>query len=562
MSQLLAPGSQFGGYRIIERVGRGGMATVYKAHQADLARYVAIKVLPDFLAADGDFRERFQHEAIAIANLRHPNIPAVYHYGHEGETAFIVTEFIDGGTLADQTGEPLPLPYTIDMLLAVASAVDYAHSRGVLHRDIKPPNVLMTRDGRPVLNDFGLARMMESEQRITQGAQIMGTPQYMAPEQCLGEELGPPADIYALSVVAYEMLTGRVPFTAATPAAVIMAQVSQPLPPPRSVNPALSPEVELVLLKGLAKDPGERYATASAMVQALAHARDATPGSSIGVTPTVAAAAARGGGSRGAASAATVGAPPSMTGDGSRNRFLAIGGAAALIVLAAAATWYFAFRSPSKPSAPVVAAATFGSAWTVGSPAPQKAEVPHGAPIWHAALAGPGSDFATPNLFGNSVSKVLIKEAPGYVDVAIKDANARARAMSSMPPRPGYIAEIQMAIRPGSKMTIRWITRTTDAGDHAMVMRSDAQILEYGYYLKTGGAAEVANNAPNPDLFTGKPFTLTMDITPDDSFSVFLNGEQLGNYNGGHPSTTGTMGLEAFGTGEFRVLSMAAYERT
>jgi hypothetical protein len=541
MSQQLSPGTQFGGYRIIERAGKGGMASVYKAHQADLARYVALKVLPDFLASDGDFRERFQNEAVAVANLRHPNIPAVYNYGHDGETAYIVTEFVDGGTLAEQTGKPLPLRYVVEMLTPIASAIDYAHSRGVLHRDIKPPNILLTRDGRPVLNDFGLARMMESELRITQGQMIMGTPQYMAPEQCLGEDLGPATDIYSLTVVAYEMLTGQVPFSAATPAAVLMAQVSNPLPPPRSINPDIPPAVESVLLKGLAKAPAERYQTASAMVQALAQAAEGT----------VTGPPARRAQAPGAPAGPKRGLP----------RAVLPVGAVILLLAAAAATWYFALR-PTKPSAPVVAAATFGSAWTVGSPAPQKAEVPRGAPIWHAALAGPGSDFATPDLFGNAASKVLIKEVPGYVDVAIKDANARARAMSSMPPRAGYIAEIQMAIRPGSRMTIRWITRTTDAGDHAMVMRSDAQILEYGYYLKTGGAAEVANNAPNPDLFTGKPFTLTMDITPDDSFSVFLNGEQLGNYNGGHPSTTGTMGLEAFGTGEFRVLSMAAYERS
>jgi predicted Ser/Thr protein kinase len=556
MSQLLTPGSQFGGYRIIEQVGRGGMATVYKAHQADLARYVAIKVLPDFLAADADFRDRFQHEAIAVANLRHPNIPAVYHYGHEGDTAYIVTEFIDGGTLADQTGTPLPLPYTIDMLAAVASAVDYAHSRGVLHRDIKPTNVLMTRDGRPVLNDFGLARMMESEQRITQATAIMGTPQYMSPEQCLGEELGPTADIYALSVVAYEMLTGRVPFTAATPAAVIIAQVSQPLPPPRSVNPALSSEVELVLLKGLAKDPGERYATASAMVRALGHARDAVP--------TRSSPAAQAAGSVAPASAVADGvvpARPATAGTGPRSLKPAAAAAAVLLLLVAVAVGYFAVRGRDTPSGQATGSTTFGSAWTVGTPAAQKAPVPRGVPLWHAALTGSAGDFGAPDLVGGDPSAVVLKASPGYLDVALKNENARVRVMTTMPAQPGYIGEAQIAVRPGSRLSVRWITRPTDTGDHAMAVRGDAKVLEFGFYPRGGGAPEIANNIDHPELFVGNPFTLTMDSEASGSFSVYLNQEQVGNYDGGHPAPTGTMGFEAFGSGEFRVLSLAAYQR-
>jgi hypothetical protein len=540
MTQLLAPGSQFGGYRIIERVGRGGMATVYKAHQADLARYVAIKVLPDFLAEDADFRDRFQHEAIAVANLRHPNIPAVYNYGHEGETAFIVTEFIDGGTLADQTGKALPLPYAIDMLTAVASAVDYAHSRGVLHRDIKPPNILMTREGRPVLNDFGLARMLESEQRITRGAQIMGTPQYMAPEQCLGKELGPAADIYALSVVAYEMLTGQVPFTAATPAAVILAQVSEPLPPPRSINPVLSPEVELVLLKGLAKDPGERYPTASALVQALGRARDAQPGPGPGpVSPP--------------AGTATVDAPSS-----GRRRVLAAA-VVGLIVLAGGATAY-ALRGRPQTAGAAAARVTFGSAWTPGAAMPQKGQVPRGLPTWHAALDGSNSDFATADVFGGSAASVKITQRQGYMDVAMQNDSSRVRVMSTMPATADYLGELQLSVRPGSRLTVRWITRVTDGGDHAMAYRADARVLEYGFYPRGPGQAEVANNADHPELL-GNPFTLTMDSQADGSTNVFLNGEQQGNYSAGHPSSNGVMGFEAFGSGEFRMTSLAAYQR-
>ena len=545
MNAPLAPGSEFGDYRIIERAGRGGMASVYKAHQADLARYVAIKVLPDFLAEDADFRDRFQHEAIAVANLRHPNIPAVYHYGHLDDTAFIVTEFVDGGTLADQTGKPLPLPYTVEMLTPIASAIDYAHSRGVLHRDIKPPNILLTRDGRPVLNDFGLARMMESEQRITQGAMVMGTPQYMSPEQCTGEELGPATDIYALAVVAYEMLTGRVPFTAATPAAVLMAQIRDPLPPPRSINPDLSPEVESILLKGLAKAPGERYRTATAMIQALGHARETSSDTVRNPTP-------------GATRAPATPAAARPT-EGRTRRVPLIAGAVLVVLLLAGAGGYLLTSGKSKP--PVTAIPTFGSAWTMGAAFPQAQAVPRGLPIWHATLGPTGGALGAPELFGGDPSTVLVKESKDYLDVALKNDTSRVRLLTTMPPQGDYIGEVIVAIRPGSRLTVRWISHTAPDGDHAMVLQGDAQKLAYGFYPGGGKPSEEANNADKPELFLGRPFTLTADGQQDGSFNVYLNQEQQGNFSAGHPWTAGTMGFEAFGTGEFRVLSLSAYQR-
>jgi eukaryotic-like serine/threonine-protein kinase len=261
-----------GPYRVVEQVGRGGMATVYKAHHAALARYVAIKVLPEFLAGEEGFKERFQQEAVAVAKLRHPNILAVFDYGNADGTAYIVNEFVDGGTLSDQLGSPLPVDYVVSTLKPIASALDYAHARGILHRDIKPSNILMNMEGTPVLGDFGLAKMMERGQGLTQAGMIVGTPEYMSPEQCSGEGVASAADIYSLGVVAYQMLTGQLPFMAATPAAVINAQLHNQLPPPRSINPDLSPEVEGVLLKALAKAPKDRYRSAAAMVKALQEA--------------------------------------------------------------------------------------------------------------------------------------------------------------------------------------------------------------------------------------------------------------------------------------------------
>ena len=266
----IQPGTVIGPYRIVEQIGRGGMATVYKAHQAALARFVAIKVLPEFLASEEGFKERFQLEAQSVAKLRHPNILAVFDYGDAEGMAYIVNEYVDGGTLSDQLGSPLPVEYVVNSLLPIASALDYAHARGVLHRDIKPSNILMTMDGTPVLGDFGLAKMMErSGPGLTQSGMIVGTPEYMSPEQCSGETIGPAADIYSLGVVAYQMLTGQLPFTAATPAAIINAQLHNTLPPPSSINPDLSGDVENALLKALAKAPADRYRNATTMLKAI-----------------------------------------------------------------------------------------------------------------------------------------------------------------------------------------------------------------------------------------------------------------------------------------------------
>ena len=189
----LEAGTMIGAYRILEQVGRGGMATVYKAYQPALARNVAIKVLPSYLADDEVFRERFRAEAVTIARLRHPNILAVFDFGSQGGVNYIVTEFVDGGTLADQLASPLPAEYVARMLAPVASALDYAHARDVIHRDVKPSNILIARDGTPVVADFGLARMlMGSLPRLTQTGSLVGTPEYMAPEQAGGETAGPP----------------------------------------------------------------------------------------------------------------------------------------------------------------------------------------------------------------------------------------------------------------------------------------------------------------------------------------------------------------------------------
>ncbi|HEV3406774.1 MAG TPA: HD domain-containing phosphohydrolase [Candidatus Dormibacteraeota bacterium] len=263
------PGTLIGPYEVVDRIGRGGMATVYRAYHGGLDREVAIKVLPEFFAEDPEYRERFQHEARAVARLKHPNILEVFDFGNQDGTAYIVMELAEGGTLADSLGAPMRLEDVLNLLEPLAAALDYAHSRGILHRDIKPANIFLRHDGTPVLADFGLSRMAGSHPRLTASGVVMGTPEYMSPEQVGDRPLGPASDRYSFAVVAYEMFTGRVPFQSESFASVLVSQMTCPMPPARELTGELSAHVESVLRRALAKNPEERYPSALSFVLAL-----------------------------------------------------------------------------------------------------------------------------------------------------------------------------------------------------------------------------------------------------------------------------------------------------
>ena len=275
----LEPGTHLGQYQILGELGRGGMATVYRAYQATLEREVALKVLPDFLVEQPGFKARFHREAVAVARLQHPNILSVFDHGEQDGVTYIVSEYVEGGTLAARLGAPIQLDYCVRLLRPVADALDYAHSEGVVHRDVKPSNILLDRRGVPILSDFGLARIAESaeSERLTQTGAMVGTPTYMAPEQCAGHDAGPPADIYALGVIAFEMVTGRVPFSAPTPLGVIAAHQVTPPPSPRKLNPSLPESVVQPILTCLAKDPRQRQETATEFIEQLAIAVAPSP---------------------------------------------------------------------------------------------------------------------------------------------------------------------------------------------------------------------------------------------------------------------------------------------
>jgi serine/threonine protein kinase len=268
-------GRTLGNYRIVERVGRGGMATVYKAYQPALERHVAIKVIHKHLAADDEqFLKRFQREAKAVASLRHPNIVQVFDFGTEDDVTYMVMEYLEGSTLKAvlnalaQKGETMRLDQVLRIFQALASALGYAHQQGMVHRDIKPANVMLTTKNEVILTDFGVAKIVGTTQYTVTGA-VIGTPAYMSPEQGHGERGDERSDIYALGVMLYEMVTGQVPFDADTPLAVIMKHMNAPLPLPRQLNPFISAAVEQVILKALAKQPNDRYQTAAEMANAL-----------------------------------------------------------------------------------------------------------------------------------------------------------------------------------------------------------------------------------------------------------------------------------------------------
>jgi len=265
----LPRGTCIGPYEVAERIGRGGMATVYRAYHAALDRDVAIKVLPEFFAEDAEYRERFRHEARAVARLKHPNILEAFDFGEFEGTAYIVMELAEGGALAEALGSPMRLEDVLALLEPLAAALDHAHSRGILHRDIKPANIFMRKDGTPLLADFGLARMAGSHPRLTATGVVMGTPEYMSPEQIAGRAVGPAADRYSFAVVAYEMFTGRVPFQSESSASVLVAHVTRPVPPMGELTGELSAHVEAVLRKALSKSPDERYPSTLSFVLAL-----------------------------------------------------------------------------------------------------------------------------------------------------------------------------------------------------------------------------------------------------------------------------------------------------
>lgn len=260
MSSLI--GQVINGYEIIEELARGGMATVYRAHQISMSRDVALKVLPREFLHEPSFLERFKREASIVARLEHRAIVPVHDYGEWDGIPYIVMRLMEGGSVDSLiTQGPMELEKVQQIVRQIATALDYAHTQDVLHRDLKPSNILLDKTGDAYITDFGIARLLSSNEKLT-ATGVVGTPAYMSPEQAQGLELDGRSDIYSLGVVIYEMLAGKRPFDAETPYSIAVMHVTHEPPSPRKFKPDIAPGVEAVVMKALAKDRNQRFRTA------------------------------------------------------------------------------------------------------------------------------------------------------------------------------------------------------------------------------------------------------------------------------------------------------------
>ncbi len=269
-------GKSLGHFRIVERIGAGGMATVFKAYQPNLERYVAVKVLPAYHARDPIFVKRFEQEARSVAKLAHPNIVQIHDFGEQDNITYIVMEYVDGGTLKDRLKGPLPAAEAIDYVIQAAEGLACAHRNGIIHRDVKPANMLVRKDGHLLLSDFGIAKILEGTTNLTRVGTGIGTPQYMSPEQSTGVAVDRRSDIYSLGIVLFHCLTGRVPFVGDNPLTITMKHVQDPLPVDMLTAMHVPAPITHVVLQMTAKQPYERYQSMEELVEALTGAMAAS----------------------------------------------------------------------------------------------------------------------------------------------------------------------------------------------------------------------------------------------------------------------------------------------
>ena len=274
----LGPGITVDGrYRLENRIGSGGMADVWRARDTELDRDVALKLLHENFARDTEFVERFRREASSAAGLQHPNVVSVFDRGSYEDSYYIAMELVEGSSLRELIDGGLEIEEAVEVTRQMLAAAAFAHDHGIVHRDLKPMNVLIDREGRVRVTDFGIARAGGSE--ITRTGSVMGTAQYLSPEQAQGMDVSPATDVYAIGVILFEMLCGRVPFDGDNAVAIAMKQVGEEPPVPSSINPKVSPALDAIVLRALAKDPARRFASAAEMAAALdeAEARPETP---------------------------------------------------------------------------------------------------------------------------------------------------------------------------------------------------------------------------------------------------------------------------------------------
>jgi serine/threonine protein kinase len=434
-------GRQFGPYRIDATLGQGGMATVYKAYQPAVDRYVAIKILPRHFSDDPQYLGRFRHEAKIVAQLQHPHILPVFDFGERDGYTFLAMPFVHGGTLADTCQGPVAPAVAERIISQICAALKYAHAKGVIHRDLKPSNILIDESGNCLVADFGIAHLDGDATKLTATGAVMGTPAYMAPEQAAGADVGPQSDVYSVGIMLYEMLTGRVPFKAETPLAVAIQHLTAPLPPPRSFNAALTPAVEAVVLKALARSKEDRFSSAEEFATAFGGAVSASQVMQRMETIVGPAATPEVG--------ATLSTPGSQSSVIDTRRTSRVPGylvvASLAIVAAGAYFWIATWRSPASTAVESAAA----------QPPNRVAEAP-AAPT--APAESPTAERAAP--------KPAAPEAPSPRSVAAKPPTAEppSKTESAKPPTPPTTEAIASAPADNVGRSIAQYQRSCDDG--------------------------------------------------------------------------------------------------
>jgi serine/threonine-protein kinase len=457
-----------GRYKVLSRIGSGGMADVYLAEDALLGRRIALKLLHHRFAEDQEFVERFRREASSAAGLSHPNVVAVFDRGEWDGTYYIAMEYLPGRSLKSVVREhgTLSSPDAIDIAMQILLALRFAHRRGIIHRDIKPHNVILDEEGRAKVTDFGIARAGASDMTLT--GSIMGTAQYLSPEQAQGHAVSEASDLYAVGVVLYELLTGSVPFEGESAVSIALMQVSaEPVPPSRR-NPAVAPALDAVVMRALTKDPAQRYESADELISALQQARDGiAPAVAPNGAPTTATALLVPPALGAAASAA---AAPALAPDGGppgddrarRGRRLWWGLAGALLAAAALAAALLLLLTPSqqrvrvpdvsgqseaaalatlrraglRPVVSPLASASVPSGTVIGESPTHGTQVAKGSNVSLLVSTGPGSQ-ALPDVTGRSAAEAMrLLRARGFVPKSQSQASetiAKGRVISTDP---------------------------------------------------------------------------------------------------------------------------------
>lgn len=348
------PIRKLGPYEVLEKIAQGGMGEIYKGFQPALERYVAIKILTHSLQVDRALTQRFQREAKAAAALRHPNIVQVIDFGVQDDVYYLVMEYVEGTNLRAeidrrrQAGRPFTPAEILHLLGQVADALDYAHQHGVIHRDVKPANILLTAEGQAILGDFGLAMLRDRASQATLGHSF-GTPEYIAPEQAIDSRAAvPQSDVYSLGGILYEMVTGHLPFEAESSISLALKHISEDPTPPSQHVPNLVPAVEAVILRALAKEPADRFPTAQAMIEALRQAWRGQPAQAQPAPPSAAV----------AASTQPVQVAPARSARRSMRRWTLLIGAAVMLVAVLLGVFLYGNRQGRPMIASVIAAGT------------------------------------------------------------------------------------------------------------------------------------------------------------------------------------------------------------